>query len=265
MPILMAVVLASSVCAVADEEGHSKILADALEKRYETETLQRMTLVVKGPSGNLRERKLELATKLVEDRLYVLGKFTEPPRMRGTAFLAIESKQSSSYFVYLPAFRKVRRISNFQRSDPWFETDLSFEDVERHYYSDYRVLSVSRGMIAGEGVKIIRTTPTYNSRFAEVHFFIATTDLAMLRLEYYVAGRANPSKSIDAPREFMIENDGSILPKRITAKNHDNVTETQVVVGEVIFEPNLTKRFFSTATLEIRNKLPFVAAGTSNE
>jgi len=44
-----------------------------------------------------------------------LGRFTEPTRLRGTAFLAIErTDRNSDYFVYLPAFRKVRRVSAYQ-------------------------------------------------------------------------------------------------------------------------------------------------------
>jgi hypothetical protein len=251
---------ASAQAATRAEE----ILSTALNRRYETQTLQRLDITVKGPTGEFGGRRLEIASKLFDGQLFVIGRFAEPARMRGTAFLAIESEGASDYFVYLPAFRKVRRVSAYQRSDPWFETDLSFEDVERHYAGDYRVRSLSRGEIAGEPVHVVAAAPRYDSRYQEVRFYIAESDLAILRMEYRRKNRSEASKVIDAPREQMMTRGSAILPRRLVARNLERNSETIVQVEEVVFDPEIQRHFFSAMTLEMRRKMPFAASEESD-
>lgn len=248
--------LASSA-SFAEAKDATALLDEALRLRYEAETLQEVDLTLRGPSGVLGDRSLEIATKLYDDRLYVLGRFVAPQRLRGSAFLAIEGADSSDYFVYLPAFRKVRRVASFQRSDPWFETDLSFEDVERHYLDDYRIEGSTADESQGEPAIVISTSPRYGSRFERVRFFVAREDCAILRMEYFAAGRDSPSKVIVAPRSSIVHEKGSLVPRKIIATNLDHGTTTTVDVRKVSFDPQLRREFFSASRLELRTKLPF--------
>jgi hypothetical protein len=234
------------------------VLEVALAKRYQAEFVQRITIEVSGPSGALGERKVEVASKRYGGQVYVLGRFTEPTRMRGTAFLAIEHEGASDYFVYLPAFGRVRRVSAYQRSDPWFETDLSFEDVERHRTSDYQVVSSQSDSIDAESVLRIETEPRYESSFDRVVFFVATEDSAILRVEYRNQGSPGALlKEIDTPRSRLIARGDALLPGFVRARTPGQGSQTVLEVEEVVFDPDLQKRFFNAATLEMRSKLPF--------
>lgn len=261
---MIAVFAMFAVCTAAHAEevlsGPQEVLSEALRVRYETETLQDLDLTIRGPNGVRGKRSVEIATKLYDGRLYVLGRFTSPQRLRGTAFLAIEDKDASDYFVYLPAFRKVRRVSSFQRSDPWFETDLSFEDVERHYVEDYTVERMISSDWESELVDIIEAKPRYESRYALVRFFVARIDRAILRIEYFVHGRTHASKTITAPRASIIREGESLVPGRIVARNVDQGSETIVETRRIVFDPRLRRGFFNSSRLEIRDMLPFATA-----
>lgn len=243
--------------AAAAEEPPEAWLSAAFEKRYETESLQRLSIEVRGPAGVLGTRELELATKRFDGRLYVLGRFQAPPRMRGTAFLAIERASGSDYFVYLPAFSKVRRVSSYQRSDSWFETDLSFEDVERHAPGDYAVVSARPDRIEGEAVRRIVARPRYASAFDRVEFAVADADRALLEIRYFASGRDTPAKQVSAPRRDMIELGGHVIPGRILARDLRRGSETEVIVREVAVDPAIGEDFFSTLRLEVPRDMPF--------
>jgi uncharacterized protein len=234
------------------------ILEDAIEKRSAANTLRRFTLTVRSESGRSHTRRATVATKEHEGVLYVLGVFSYPADLRGTSFLTIDKPSGSDYFVYFPAFRRVRRVSAYQQSDPWFGTDLSIEDLERHDGSAFEILASGGAELEGEAVWKIVANPTYGSSYDRVTFFIAQRDHAILRAEYHRTGREVPSKVIEASREGMIARDGALVPRRLLCTNLDTRTQTEVVVDDVIFSPELQKEFFTSGTLELRSKLRFL-------
>jgi hypothetical protein len=234
------------------------MLEDAIQKRSATNTLRRFTLTVRSESGRSYTRQASVATKEFEGVLYALGVFSNPEELRGTSFLTIDKASGSDYFVYFPAFRRVRRVSAYQQSDPWFGTDLSIEDLERHPGSDFELLAAEDSSLDGEPIRKVVAKPTYGSSYERVTFFIAQSDHAILRVEYYRAGRELASKVIVAAREGMIAQDGALVPRRLLCTNLETRTETEVVVDEVIFSPDVQKQFFSTGTLELRSKLLFL-------
>jgi hypothetical protein len=184
--------------------------------------------------------------------------FSYPEELRGTAFLTIDKPSSTDYFVYLPAFRRVRRVSAYQQSDPWFGTDLSIEDVERHDGSEFEILAADAAELDGERTRKIVAKPTYGSSYERVTFFIAEADHAILRVEYHRKGRELPSKVIEASREGMVAREGALIPRRLLCTNRETRTQTEVVVDEVIFAPEIQREFFTAGSLELRSKLRFL-------
>jgi hypothetical protein len=63
---------------------------------------------------------------------------------------------------------------------------------------------------------------------------------------------------IEASREGMVDREGAVVPRRLLCRNLETRTETEVVVDEVAFSPDVQREFFSTGTLELRSKLLFL-------
>lgn len=58
--------------------------------------------------------------------------YKEPKRVRGTGFLTYDNfTQDDEQWLYLPALRKVRRISSSDRGDWFLGTDFSYEDIKK--------------------------------------------------------------------------------------------------------------------------------------
>jgi hypothetical protein len=241
-----------------DPPSTEQVLDEALRKRTAIDTLRQFSMTLRSPTGRTETRRAAVATKEYEGVLYVLGVFSYPQGVRGTAFLTIDDTKSSEYFIYFPAFHRVRRVTAYQKSDPWFGTDLSIEDIERRRASDYEIIGSSPSEVAGEAALEIVARPLYDSQFERIRFTVAARDQILLRTDYYRTGRETPSKTIEASREGMVVQNGAAVPKRLVCTNFDLNTQTEVNLEGVEFSPEIQQQFFSARSLELRSKLKFL-------
>ncbi|MBT7423485.1 MAG: outer membrane lipoprotein-sorting protein, partial [Candidatus Marinimicrobia bacterium] len=64
--------------------------------------------------------------------------FMEPRDDKGVAFLKIENDgKDDEMRMWLPAFKKVRRISSKKRGDSFMGSDLSYEDLSNRKIADH--------------------------------------------------------------------------------------------------------------------------------
>ena len=82
-----------------------------------------------------KERGLTLLSHL---RLAGLIWFLEPRDDYGIAFLKIEKKGEADFMnMWLPGFKKFRRISSQKKSDSFMGSDLSYEDMTNRDIEEY--------------------------------------------------------------------------------------------------------------------------------
>ena len=87
-----------------------------------------MTLIDK--NGNRSVREIEIYQKGEERRL---GKFISPAEYKGIGFLSLPK---GVFYIYLPAFGKIKRISSNVKSSKFAGTDFTYEDMEPKSYAD---------------------------------------------------------------------------------------------------------------------------------
>jgi outer membrane lipoprotein-sorting protein len=106
-----------------------------VNERNEGVTLRRdarMDLI--DSKGRTRSRAARMFRKYTGDDKKTTVFFTEPATIAGTSFLTFdyaEADRDDDQWLYLPAHRKVRRISATDRGNTFFGTDLSYEDVKK--------------------------------------------------------------------------------------------------------------------------------------
>ncbi len=99
------------------------------------------TLMIQSRSGAVQKRELTGMTKLVDGGVSSarLLRFSSPGDMRGVATLTVERREKGDdLWLYLPAFRRVRRLVSANRADPWVGSDFSLGDVTGHKPGDWR-------------------------------------------------------------------------------------------------------------------------------
>jgi hypothetical protein len=214
-------------------------------------------LIMRSESGQERARRFRAISKVIDGRTHSIGRLVWPHYLRGMTILTIEAlDRTHDTFVYLPSVGKVRRISTAQRGDSFLGSDVTYEDMERRRVSEYRIEGLSRARLADEDVFEIRTTPARHLSYDWVTFVVAASDHAILETRYYRAPQTEPLRVVSAPREFMVEQKGHVVPTRMSVRHPARGTTTEVVLHRLVVDPELDPQLFSIKTLEQKRRLP---------
>ncbi|MDX1530783.1 MAG: outer membrane lipoprotein-sorting protein, partial [Rhodothermales bacterium] len=93
--------------------------------------------------GRTRTRQMRTYTKVgADDRAKSLVVFTGPADIRGMGLLTIERDGGDEQQLYLPALRRVQRISGSQRGERFAGSDFTYEDLSTRDPDEYRVALV---------------------------------------------------------------------------------------------------------------------------
>ncbi len=86
-----------------------------------------------------KKKNLLLISKSKDDSKKQMIWFLEPKDDYGISFLKIENDEGDDFMnMWLPAFKKFRRISSQKKSDSFMGSDLSFEDMTNREVHDYQ-------------------------------------------------------------------------------------------------------------------------------
>ena len=89
--------------------------------------------------------------------------FLSPSDDKGVAFLKIEHENKSDEMrMWLPAFKKVRRISSSKKGDSFMGSDLSYEDMTSRSLADNSYKRLNDDMIDGKDCFLLEVLPNEN-------------------------------------------------------------------------------------------------------
>jgi hypothetical protein len=233
-----------------------EVLNSAFAKRYEVDLTSIIDLVMKNELGQERRRRFRAMSKVIGDRVHSIGRLVEPEYLRGMTVLTIEAEdRGHDAFLYLPSQARVRRVSTAQRGDAFFGTDVTYEDLERQRAQDYTLEPLQTAPWAGEDSYVVEGEPLRRYNYARARFMIARSDLAILEVQYFKRGSEEPYRVITAPRAGMIEQDGHVLPTRLSVTNRSRGTTTEVVLSHLRINPEIEDHAFSLQALESQRPL----------
>ena len=93
--------------------------------------------------------------------------FMEPSHDKGISFYKVEYEDRENEMkMWLPAFKKIRRISSKKKGDSFMGSDLSYEDLSRRNLKDYTFKKLEDRYYNDKSYYIIEITPkekTYSS------------------------------------------------------------------------------------------------------
>lgn len=131
--LVLWIVGGSTVCAEEAPLPSGDEVAQLINERDEGQTVSRsMEMLLVNRSGKQRRRLTETYWKKDAGIKRRVIFFLTPKNVKGTAFLNIDYVQPNKdddRWLYLPAMRKVRRISAADRGDYFLGTDFTYEDI----------------------------------------------------------------------------------------------------------------------------------------
>lgn len=143
--VALALVTNMSAALTAPEQGLAISQETKLRDSGWTDSTADMLMLLRNKQGqeSIREIKIK-SLELQDDGDKSLTIFNKPRDVKGTAFLSFSHPVGADdQWLYLPALKRVKRISSRNKSGPFMGSEFSFEDlssfeVKKIYLSIFR-------------------------------------------------------------------------------------------------------------------------------
>ncbi|SVD26454.1 uncharacterized protein METZ01_LOCUS379308 [marine metagenome] len=246
-------------------------LATLIENRIKPDDIKSTnTMTITNKKG--RKKTLQLVTKSKDNSKRQMIWFLSPPDDKGMSFLKIEHDDKDDLMkMWLPGFKKLRRIASSKKSDSFMGSDLSFEDLTNRNINDY-----SYKLISNESECEYKNTKTtcyelesipknINSQYSKhITWVIKENDtylaikensfdkdgqlLKIKSIEFekitYVIFNENPDSTIiNSSKDFYIMN-------KLDVKNVQKNTSTSLVVNDISINFGIEDKDFNEMNLK---------------
>ena len=139
--------------------------------------------------GKERKRLVVLYSKTDEqDNDKTLIRFLSPADVKGVGLLSVEDGDREDQWLYLPALKRVRRISSSQKTDSFMGSDFSYEDIEQNDLNDYEYTLLREEVVDGVACFVIQSNPAHDEVKKETAY--SKTEV-WIRKDNYVSKKVN--------------------------------------------------------------------------
>ncbi|WP_353573145.1 outer membrane lipoprotein-sorting protein [Candidatus Albibeggiatoa sp. nov. BB20] len=140
--LLLSLLSAAPVFAQTPEERGLEIAQEADKRDTGWQDMKaNMTMILRNRHGQKSQRKIRMrGLEILDDGDKSLSIFDQPRDVKGTAFLSFtHATIPDDQWLYLPALKRVKRISSKNKSGPFMGSEFAYEDltsqeVERYSY-----------------------------------------------------------------------------------------------------------------------------------
>jgi len=218
------------------------------------EILKRAEDVINAPKDRTASMKLTLIdkdgdTKVREIKMWQLGKeerlikFLSPADVKGVGFLVLSDNEM---YLYMPAFKKIRRIASHVKNESFMGTDFSYNDIGKCQYSKDFTPEIKEDT---EEEYVLDLTPRPNSDvdYAKLIMWVGKAHYIPSKVEYY----NKKGKVLKVMKnEDTEEVDNYWTPKKITMKNLKTEHKTVMELVNVVHDTGLKKDMFTKRMLK---------------
>lgn len=185
---LLSLLPVSTFAETAEEKGLA-IAKEAEQRNTGWENSKaKMVMTLISKSGDTSVRQIRVQSLEVEnDGDKSLTIFDEPKDVEGTAFLSFSHPQSpDEQWLYLPALKRVKRISSSNKSGPFMGSEFAFEDLSSFEIEKYNYKYLRDDTVDGQAVFVVESYPTYeHSGYTRLVNYIDKAEYRILKTEYY--------------------------------------------------------------------------------
>ena len=138
--------------------------ADARDSGWGDSTAT-MHMVLINAAGQRSERDLRIKNLEVKgDGDKSLSIFDSPKDVQGTAFLSFShALEADEQWLYLPALKRVKRISSANKSGPFMGSEFAFEDLSSSEIEKFSYEYLRDETLDGRACFVVRSIPQYES------------------------------------------------------------------------------------------------------
>jgi outer membrane lipoprotein-sorting protein len=206
-------------------------------------------LTITDEKGNSRVRKMQVSDLEIsgggEKRLFV---FDYPMDVQGTAVLSHTRANDEKQWIFLPAFKRVKRIASANKSTPFVGSEFSYEDLASVELEKYQYRYIKTENASRCDCYVVEMRPVDgNSGYQKQMAYVDSKEYIFRRVEYY-------DRNGDLLKSLELENyqlfiDRYWRPLRLNMVNHRNNRKSVMIWSDVKYRNGVSDNDLSVAAL----------------
>ena len=252
--LLIAMFLASAARAeTAEEKGLAIAQEGDRRDRGWKDSATVLHMVLRNRHGETSTRELSIrALEMNEPGLgdRTLTVFSSPRDVDGTAFLShTKIVEPDDQWLYLPALKRVKRISSSNKSGPFVGSEFAFEDLTSQEVEKYTYRYLRDEDYDGINCFVSERYPVYkNSGYTRMIVWVDQAEYRPMMVEYY--DRKDSLLKTLVLEDYRRYNGKYWRAHKLSMTNHQTGKSTTLEFGTYEFDTGLDEATFTSARLK---------------
>ena len=238
---------------IADSKAKGKQIAMEADKRESgfgnSEETLKMTL--RDSRGNERTREMRIRVlEQADGGDWSMTVFDNPRDVKGTALLTYSNGlEPDDQWFYLPALKRVKRISSKNRSGSFMGSEFAFEDMSAFELKKYDYEFIGEKPCGENTCYLTSWTPLYeNSGYSKAIIWQDTKEYRTYKMEFY--NQQGDFYKTLIYKDYKLFKERFWRPMSMTMTNHKTKKETLLEYKDYQFALGLTESDFTQSALK---------------
>lgn len=210
-----------------------------------------VTLLIVDNKGKIKERFLKAYTleeqPFGDKRKFV---FYQPRDINGTSVLIHSNVIKDDYqWIYLPAFKRVKRIASSNKTTPFVGSEFSYEDLSSQEKEKYENKLIGEETINGIECYVVERRPKYdNSAYQRIIAYIDKEYFRYRKVDYF--DHQNKLLKTQLLDDYQLFDGRYWLSQKNIMTNHHNGKHSTMLWMDIEVKAKLSDSHFSLSALK---------------
>ena len=215
------------------------------------DTSTNMKMVLRNRQGDESKREIRIKSLEVDgDGDKSLTIFDSPADIKGTVFLSYSHAITpDDQWLYMPALKRVKRISSANKSGPFMGSQFAYEDLASFEVDKYKYKYIKDAKLNNIETFVVENYPQYgHSGYSRQVVWVDKARYIPLKIEYY--DRKNVLLKTLVFNDYKPYLDNYWRAHKQSMKNHQNGKTTLLTFSDYQFKKGLSNNSFSRNSLK---------------
>ncbi|MBL4586425.1 MAG: outer membrane lipoprotein-sorting protein [Flavobacteriales bacterium] len=186
--VIISVLMATTAIEKTQAQDAKEIAYKVYNRTSPKDGESDMTMTLINKKGNKRVRSIHqffIDLGEVERQLMF---FTAPADVKNTSFMNWsydDASKNDDQWLYLPALKKVKRISSSNKDNDFMGSDFTYEDMEKRSPERDEHKFLTTETLNGEEVWVVEATPKEEEQYSKKKAWISKEKSVPLKVEFY--------------------------------------------------------------------------------
>jgi len=251
--VALAALLFVAPCLAAQEGTARDLVARVLARDLWDDLQGEITLVLTSANGQQKVRGVQLWSKKSADKeMRLLMRFESPADVRGTGMLVIEhARAEDDRRLFLPALRRVQRISTSGRGGYFMASDFTYYDIGRPKLDDWEYQAAGEQTAGASACMLIKATAANEqirseTGYARIDWCVDPRRMLILSADYYdKAGDALKTMTVEKIEDVA----GAPFATHLSMRNVRTGHRSELRFGSLVANQGISDETFTERSL----------------